>query len=296
MTKKSPTILFFGTEDFSLQSLRALVDAGFPIGAVITKPDAARGRRKIITKPAVKIYAQEHAISVLQPNKLRDITDDITSFNRPVGVLVSYGKIIPQAIIDLFYPGIINLHPSLLPQYRGPSPIEAAIRNRDRKTGVTLMQLSAAMDAGPIYAQVPYALDFTETQPELYDTLGKLGAQLLINTLPSIIDGTVKPEPQDDTQATYTQLLSRDDSLLDLSKTTPGTAEAMIRAHLDFPRTRIHIGAHNLIVTKAHGVMTKKTPLDLRCQNGAYLSIDELIAPSGKKMTAEEFLRGYPLA
>ncbi|MFZ1242778.1 MAG: methionyl-tRNA formyltransferase [Candidatus Saccharimonas sp.] len=296
MTKKSPTILFFGTEDFSLLSLAALVDAGFRIGAVITKPDTLRGRKKILTKPAVKIYAEQHNIPVWQPAKLRDITENIAQFDHPVGVLVSYGKIVPQSIIDLFTPGIINLHPSLLPRYRGPSPIEAAIINRDRKTGITLMQLSAAMDAGPIYTQVPYALDFTETQPELYKTLGTLGAHILVRTLPAIIDGSIKAELQDESQATYTHILTRNDAILDLSRTTPGAAEAKIRAHLHYPKTRIRIGIHEVIVTKAHGVMTKKTPLDILCQNGAYLSIDELIAPSGKKLSAEEFLRGYSLS
>lgn len=286
-------IVFFGTEDFSLYSLRALVEAGFPVAAVVTKPDTKRGRQGILTKPAVKIFAESHNIPVWQPTKLSEIADDIARLDSPAGVLVSYGKIIPEHIINLFTPGIINVHPSLLPLYRGPSPIESAIRNRDARTGVTLMKLVKAMDAGPIYFQVPYVLDHTETRPELYTTLGQLGANLLVQKLPAILDGSLTPEPQDDAQATYCALLSKDDSTIDPRTMTPGEAEAKIRAYLDFPRTRMDVLGHNVIVTKAHGVMTAESALDIPFHNGAFLSIDEVIAPSGKRMSGEDFLRGY---
>lgn len=292
---KSRPIVFFGTEDFSLASLQTLVESGFNIVAVVTKPDSLRGRGRHLAEPAVKTYAVSHGITVWQPRKLVEIMPDIESLNHPAGVLVSYGKIIPQSIIDIFDPGIINVHPSLLPIYRGPSPIESAIENRDAKTGVTIMQLSAAMDAGPIYYQVPYALDFTETRPELYATLSEIGAHILAQQLPSILNGTLFPVAQDDSQVSYCKLLSKSDSLIDPMSLTPGGAEARIRAHLGFPRTKIRLGEHEVIVTKAHGVMTKKSPLDIECTNGAFLSIDELIAPSGKTMSGETFLRGYSL-
>ena len=289
---KNP-LVFFGTEDFSLIALKSLVEAGYHIEAVITKPNTKRGRGGKLTEPAVKVFAREHNIPVWQPNRLIDIASDIESLGSPAGVLVSYGKIIPQQILDLFSPGIINVHPSLLPEYRGPSPIEAAIANRDGRTGVSIMKLSAEMDAGPIYFQTPYALDQTETRPELYDTLGQLGANLLIQHLPSILDDSLQPTAQNDADATYTQLLTKDNSSLNLSKLTPGEAEARIRAHLGFPRSRLKIGDYDVIVTKAHVVMDKKTPLDLECANGAYLSIDELVAPSGKTISGDAFLRGY---
>lgn len=289
----SRPIVFFGTEDFSLFSLQALVEADFPVKIVVTKPDTKRGRGHTMTAPAVKTYAESRGILVLQPTRLADIHDAIRSLDTPVGVLVSFGKIIPESTLELFSPGIINVHPSLLPHYRGPSPIESAIKHRDNKTGITLMKLVKAMDVGPIYYQVPYALDGTETKPELYHTLGLLGANILVAQLPAILSGRLKATPQDDTQATYCSLLSKADGLLDLSLLTPGEAEAHIRAYLGFPRSRLKLGEHTVIVTKAHGVMNKKTPLDLECANGAFLSIDELIAPSGKAMTAEEFLRGY---
>lgn len=293
MMNMSKPVVFFGTEDFSLYSLRALVSAGFDIAAVVTKPDTKRGRNGILTKPAVKLFAEEHAIPVWQPTKLSDIKQSIKALGTPVGVLVSYGKIIPQAIIDLFTPGIINVHPSLLPLYRGPSPIESAILHRDTKTGVSIMKLEKEMDAGPVYFQVPYALDQTETRPELYQTLGELGANILVQKLPKILDGTLTPTPQNDKDATYCKLLTKDDSFIDPLSTTPGNAEAKIRAYLGFPRTRVTVLGHDVIVTKAHAVMTAKTPLDIEFSNGAYLSVDEVIAPSGKTMSGEAFSRGY---
>ena len=145
------------------------------------------------------------------------------------------------------------------------------------------------------YTQIPYALDQTETKQELYDTLFTLGANVLSQQLPQIIDGTLVPAPQDDQEAIYCPLLTKKDGVLDPTAITPGEAEAKIRAHLGYPRTRLRVGPYDLIITKAHAVMTKQQPLDIECKNGAYLSVDELIAPSGTRMTSVEFLRGYPL-
>lgn len=275
--------------------LRTLVEAGYPIAAVVTKPDSQKGRGQQLMAPEIKTYALSHNIPVWQPAKLAEIEPDVRQLGDPLGVLVSFGKIIPQSILNLFTPGIINVHPSLLPLYRGPSPIESAIANRDSKTGVSIMLLEAKMDAGPVYLQVPYALDHTETKPELYDTLFTLGANLLVQKLPAIANGELLPEAQDESKATYCHILTKDMGTLDLSALTPGEAEARIRAHLGFPRSRVSVGPYQVIVTKAHGVMTKNTPLDLVCANGAFLAIDELVAPSGKTMTASEFLRGYKL-
>lgn len=243
MPNISRKIIFFGTEDYSLIALRALVEAGYSIAAVVTKPDAPRGRGHQLGFPAVKRYALDHSIPVWQPNRLLDIIDDIKTINSPVGVLVAYGKIVPQRVIDLFSPGIINVHPSLLPLYRGPSPVEAAILNRDRKTGVSIMQLDREMDAGPVYLQVPYALDYTETKPELYNTLFTLGANLLVQKLPDIIEGRLTPTVQQHDNATYCSLLTKKDGQIDPSSTTPGEAEAKVRAYSGFPRTLslIHI-------------------------------------------------------
>ncbi len=290
---KFPPIVFFGTEKHSLITLKALVDANFPVSMVITKPDRRKKRSNKTESPAVKTYAINHGIKVLQPKKISEISSEISALNNPIGVLVSYGKIIPQSIIDLFQPGIINIHPSLLPKYRGPSPIESAIANRDNKTGVSIIKIEKNMDSGPIYTQVPFLLDGNESKLDLYDKLFKLGTDLLIMNIEKIANSSLKPIKQDSSEATYCNLLTKEDGMLDLSKLTPGEAEAKIRAYLGFPKTRLNIDRYNLIVTKAHGVMTKKTALDLPCRNGAFLSIDELIAPSGKTMSGDDFIRGY---
>ena len=293
MTHTSKTIIFFGTDEFSAISLRELIAKGFTIGAVVTKPDSRKGRGRELAKPIVKQIAEAHQIPVWQPTSMDEIAEHVKAFDSPIGVLVSYGKIIPQSLIDLFEPGIINVHPSLLPLYRGPSPIESAILNGDTETGVTIMQLSAKMDAGPIYRQVIVPLQDTETTPQLETALGELGAQELSITLPAIMNGNITPIPQDDDMATYCQLLSKSQGLLDPSTVTAEQAERRVRAFIAFPKTKITVAGQPIVITKAHVSTAGTTPLDIACADGRYLSIDELIGPSGKPMNAKGFLNGY---
>jgi methionyl-tRNA formyltransferase len=293
MTNTSNRIIFFGTEEFSLTALTGLIEAGYNIAAVVTKPDSRRGRGHQLVAPSVKVVAEKHNIPVWQPEKLKDITDNIKALQPVTGVLVSYGKIIPQSTIDLFTPGIVNVHPSLLPKYRGPSPIESAILNGDDKTGVTIMQLSAAMDAGPIYTAKEYALTGRETQPELYHTLATIGTNLLLEVLPRILANDLQPTPQDDTQASYCQLLTKSDGQLDPDELTAAGAERRVRAYLKFPRVRLDVLEKDIIVTKAHTSQEKTNELAIKFRDDNYLSIDELIGPSGKTMSGEAFLKGY---
>jgi len=293
MTNTSNRIIFFGTETFSLTALTGLIEAGYNIVAVVTKPDSKQGRGHQLVSPPVKILAEKHNIPVWQPAKLKGITEDIKTLQPVTGVLVSYGKIIPQSTIDLFTPGIINVHPSLLPKYRGPSPIESAILNGDDKTGVTIMQLSAEMDAGPLYVAKEYPLSGNETQPELYQALATVGTNLLLEVLPRILAGELQPTPQDDSQASYCQLLAKADGQLNPQETTATEAERRVRAYLRFPRTRLTILGQDIIVTKAHTSPNQKAPLNVAFSDGYYLSIESLTAPSGKTMSAEAFLKGY---
>ncbi len=293
MTHTSKTIVFFGTDEFSAASLRELIAKGFTIGAVVTKPDSRKGRGRELAKPIVKEIAEANNIPVWQPLDVRAIAEHVEKLNNPIGVLVSYGKIIPQSIIDLFSPGIINVHPSLLPLYRGPSPIESAILHGDTETGVTIMQLSAGMDAGPIYSQITVPLIDVETAPDLEIQLGELGAQELGLTLPAIMNGTIQPTPQDDDIATYCKLLSKDESMLDTAKLSAEQAERHVRAYLAFPKTKTTIAGHTIVITKAHVSNAALTPLDVECVDGRFLSIEELIGPSGKAMNAQGFINGY---
>jgi len=292
MEKTLKTIVFFGTEDFSLVALKGLHGAGFNISAVITKPDSKRGRKQLMTPPAVKIYAEQHGIKVLQPSKLKDSINDIEQLGENIGVLVSYGKIVPDEIIDLFNPGIVNLHPSLLPKYRGPSPIESAILSGDETTGISIMKLASAMDAGPVYRQVEYNLQGNETKPELYDRLAQIGTEELIKILPSIDNGTLLPTEQDSNEAVYCQLLNKDSGKIDPVELSADEAERMVRAYIGFPKTRVLIDGVEIIITKSHIADNDESPLVIKCKNNSYLSIDELIAPSGKLMNSDSFING----
>lgn len=291
--KISKTIIFFGTDNFSLASLKNLVESGYTITAVVTKPDSKSGRGHQLQESVVKKFAKANNISVWQPLKVTDIADDIEQLGGDtVGILSSYGKIIPKSIIDLFSPGIINIHPSLLPIYRGPSPIEAAIKNGDKKTGVSIMQLSAGMDSGPVYKQVEYPLSGNETGPELSVTLAELGASTLLSVLPSILNNSLSPIAQDDSKVIYCRLLSKDDSWIKFDEVSSEEAERSVRAYLDYPKSKVNIGNYQLTVLKAHVSDNKISDLDIKCKTG-YLSIDQIIAPSGRKMSSQDFINGY---
>ncbi len=293
MKNTSPEIVFFGTDEFSLTALTALIEAGYSIAAIVTKPDSRAGRGHKIVPSVVKVLATSNNIPVWQPHKLSEITADILKLNRPLGVLSSYGKIIPRATIDLFHPGIINIHPSLLPKYRGPTPIETAIASGDEKTGVSIMQLAAGMDDGPVYVAKEYPLTGSETKPELYHALATVGANLLLETLPRIIDESLTPLPQDNNRATYTKLLNKEDGLLRPESATAAEAERQVRAHLGFPKTKITLGGHTIIITKAHVSTEQQNQAAIRCLDGNYLVIEELIASSGRRMNIDDFMRGY---
>jgi len=290
----SKTIIFFGTDTFSASALRSLIEADYTIGAVITKPDSKSGRGQQLTLPLVKRIALDHNIPVWQPTKLIDVADDIKAIGDVIGVLSSYGRIVPQAIIDLFRPGIINIHPSLLPLYRGPSPIETAIVNGDGQTGVSIMKLSAEMDAGPVYAQEVYKLDGTETAPELYETLSALGGRMLIETLPSIIEGNLLPSPQANA-AIYCYLLKKEDALLNPGEMTAIQAERRVRAYLAFPKTKLPFKEENIVITKAHVATNEinNKEFAVAFKDASHLVIDELIGPSGKRMSGQAFKNGY---
>ncbi len=292
MNTKKP-IIFFGTEDFSTISLQQLIDDNFNIVGIITKPDSKKGRGQKIQPPKVKIIGEEYNIPVLQPQKMNEIIDFIHNFDKPAGVLVSFGRIIPQNIIDLFTPGIINVHPSLLPKYRGPSPIESAIFNGDSETGVSIMQLSAKMDAGPVYIQEKISLDDTITASQLYTLAGKMGARLLSSHLDAILNQNLLPEPQDEEETVYCQLLSKIDALLNSQTMTAQQAEQQIRAYEIFPKTKIEISGFLCIINEANVVDAKATPLDIEFKDSKYLRIKKLTALSGKQMNADSFINGY---
>ncbi len=298
------SIVFFGTESISAVSLKALIDNGWQIEAVVTKPDSPRGRHGTPVAPLVKTIALENNIPVLQPAKVSELLDQ--PFNTSTAVLVSYGKIIPQSVIDLFPTGIINVHPSLLPKYRGPTPFQTAILNGDSETGVSLMRLVEAMDAGPVYAQVSHALDGSETAEELGQLLAQQGAQLLVDKLPRIIDGSLTTTPQNDVEAMYCRLFTKEMGIIDWYKSAV-SLEREIRAYHEWPKSTAKLGTHEVIITKAHVVPTNhgEEPgtvdaqkdigiIMVECGNGS-LCIDRLKPVGRKEMTTKEFIAGYQL-
>lgn len=288
---KSARLVFFGTEDFSAVTLQRLIDDNWNVVGVVTKPDFKAGRGQKLAAPAVKTLAVRHGIEVLQPANLHKSVYEIAMLDGEFGILSAYGKLVPGSVIDIFPGGIINVHPSLLPRYRGASPIEAAILNGDHKTGISLMQLSLGMDEGPVYAQKEVILSGEETKPEFYEELARTGADFLVQVLPDIISGEVIAKPQDDSRATYAPLLKKSDGRIDWSKPAE-VYEREVRAYLGYPKSTAKIHGQEVIITKARlAKNTNDGKLVVDCNPG-YLEILELIGPSGKTMSGEDFLRG----
>ena len=189
-------IVFMGTPDFAKESLEAIYNAGHNIIAVITNPDRPKGRgMKMIASP-VKEFAIEKSIPVLQPEKIREIKDTLEQINPDLFCVVAYGKVLPQDILDIPKKGSINVHGSLLPQYRGAAPIQWAVLNGDKKTGITTMYMNAGMDTGDMILQEEVQIGEDETTGELWDRLSKIGAKLLVETVDKIEKGTAPRIPQ----------------------------------------------------------------------------------------------------
>jgi methionyl-tRNA formyltransferase len=210
-----------------------------------------------------------------------------------LAVLAAYGHIIPQPVLDEFPLGIINVHPSLLPLYRGPTPIETAILDGATKTGVSIMRLTAGMDEGPVYKQKTVNLKGDETKEDLAKRLQRLGSELLIDVLAGIADGTLRPREQPHpVRATYSKLLTKQDGFIDWSKPAQ-MLEREVRAYLGWPRSQAKIYGHEVIVTKARVASSNDDGSLVMPAKDSYLEILELIAPSGRTMSGADFIRGY---
>ncbi|NCU30635.1 methionyl-tRNA formyltransferase [Candidatus Saccharibacteria bacterium] len=292
----SNRLVFFGTEQFSVPTLKSLLEAGYEVVSIVTKPDARKGRGNKLFIHPIKQIGLDNSIPVLQPNKLSEIEQQLLSLQANAAVLVSYGKIIPQNIISIFEPiGIINIHPSQLPKYRGPSPIEAAILAGDTSTAVSIMKLDSGMDTGPIFTQQAIALSDHETKLELSDKLANIGAKLLIETLPDILTGQLKPTPQPkNNDVSVTTLMSKHDGVLDIATEEAIVLERKIRAYQIYPKTHLNLFGNDVIVTSAEVVQANENDsLVIPCANKTFLKIKTLIAPSGRSMSGSDFLRGY---
>lgn len=294
-------LIFFGTEDFSTPFLNTLIEGGYEVACVVTKPNSARGRSSEPMQPEVKELAERYGIPVMQPKSLKQLANNLTGLGAQAGVLASYGRIIPSSLLELFSIGIINVHPSDLPRYRGPSPIEQTILNGDEKTAVSLMKLVKAMDAGPIYAKARLNVPDNISKADLKQSLIKTGVSLMADKLPAILSGQLKPTPQDDSQATYTKLIKKSDGQIDWSRTAQ-EVQRQIRAYQGWPGSftklfDVRITIHEANTSPKSGqpgehFISSSGLLSVYCGQGALELIS--VQPAGKKrMSSADFIRGY---
>ncbi|MFA5967618.1 MAG: methionyl-tRNA formyltransferase [Patescibacteria group bacterium] len=302
-------VIFMGTPEFAKTILQTLLDLPqLDIVAVITQPDKPIGRHKTVQPSPVKQLALANRLTVWTPEKLKhnsEILEKIKALDPDVIIVAAYGKILPQEILDIPAHGIVNIHGSLLPKYRGASPIAAAILNGDTITGVTLMKIDATMDTGPIIAvSEPVPIKDTSTQLALSHVLAKVGADLLQQNLIPYLEGEIAPISQDDSQATYTSLIKKEDGLINWQEPA-FIIERKTRAYTPQPTTYTFYHGKRLKIA-----FSKVVPTDQpRPVGQAWLTSDKHLAVStsqaslqlevvcleGKNLTSDqEFLRGHP--
>lgn len=301
-------IVFLGTPDFAAGSLNKLIENNYEIAGVFCQPDKAKGRGLDVTYSPVKTLALEHNIPVYQPAKMRDgeALAIMQELKPDIMVVVAYGKILPDDILAVPPLGAINVHGSLLPQYRGAAPIQWSVINGDKKTGVTTMYLATEMDSGDtIYSEETEIGEF-ETSGELYDRLTLIGADLLIKTLKDIEAGTAPRTPQDHSKATYVTMLDKTMCPIDFNN-TPRAVVKKIYGLQPWPVATAELGGETLRVfgaaysenktEKAPGevVSTGKNGIEIACADGTAVYITEVQAPGKKRMSSIDYLRGHKL-
>jgi methionyl-tRNA formyltransferase len=292
-------VLFAGTPAFALASLQALVDAGIRPVAVLTPPDRPAGRGKRLVPGPVKRYALERGLPVLQPQRLRDdaVVGELAALDADLTVVAAYGLLLPQAVLDLPARGSVNVHASLLPNWRGAAPVQAAILAGDRTTGISLMLMTAGLDEGPVYAQREIGIGEAETAGELHDRLAVLGGELLVASLPGILEGSLEAEPQDAGAATYAAKIRTADAELDWRETAPLLARK-VRAYNPVPGAWFMLGSERVKCWRATplaadagqpGVVSTTGGLTVACADGA-LSLERLQRPGRRPVDSREFL------
>ena len=301
-------IVFMGTPDFSSASLKKLIDEKFDVVGVFTQPDKPKGRGMELCASPVKELALENGLPVFQPVKMRDGTAlaQIKALEPDILVVVAYGRILPDDILAVPKYGAINVHGSLLPKYRGAAPIQWAVLNGDKITGVTTMYLASEMDTGDIIYTAETEIGEYETSGELFDRLKDMGAELLVKTLRDIDAGTAPRAPQDHSKASYVTMLDKSICPIDWNK-TPREVLKHIYGLQPWPVATMELEGKTVRVfaakytdgktEKVPGavVSTDKGGLEIACADGETLLITELQAPGKKRMGAEDYLRGHQI-
>ncbi|MFH0819546.1 MAG: methionyl-tRNA formyltransferase [bacterium] len=310
MNKKTTKIIFIGTAEFAAVILNALIRDDWSIKLIITQPDRPIGRHQILTPPPVKIEAQKHNANILQPPRIADAFDQIKKIEPDLIIAAAYSQLIPKKILALARLGSLNIHPSLLPRYRGPTPIQTAILNGEKSTGVTIILMDEKIDHGPIVAQRElknYELRIMN-YGELNRKLAELGGDLLVETLPKFLKGEIIPLPQDETKATYTKILTKDDGKIDWQKKAKAI-ERQIRAYNPWPGSwtefnlkekikKLKITRVEILETeKPNGeigklFLTENKKMAVTCGQGSLIL--EKVQPEGKtEMIGSNFHHGY---
>ena len=301
-------IVFMGTPDFASASLKKLIDEKFDVVGVFTQPDKPKGRGMELCASPVKELALENGLPVFQPVKMRDGTAlaQIKALEPDILVVVAYGRILPDDILAVPKYGAINVHGSLLPKYRGAAPIQWAVLNGDKITGVTTMYLASEMDTGDIIYTAETEIGEYETSGELFDRLKDMGAELLVKTLRDIDTGNAPRTPQDHSKASYVTMLDKSICPIDWNK-TPREVLKHIYGLQPWPVATMELEGKTVRVfaakytdgktEKVPGavVSTDKGGLEIACADGETLLITELQAPGKKRMGAEDYLRGHQI-
>ena len=302
-------ILFMGTPDFAVPSLKALIEAGHEICGVFTQPDKPKNRGMKLQAPPVKEVAIAHNIPVYQPISVKDGTalEIIQQLAPELIVVAAYGRILPNAILEYPAKGCINVHSSLLPKFRGAAPIHWAVISGETETGVTIMHMAQELDAGDIIDQTRTPIDPDESVEAVHDRLAELGGKLLVDVVAKIADGTATRTPQDSSRATYASMLSREMSKVDWNMPAKAIHDK-IRGLSPWPAASTDVISGDTIklfgsvntgeTTSAQPgtiVSAGKQGIDIACGDGKILRIVQLQAAGGKRMAAADYLRGHPI-
>lgn len=301
-------IVFMGTPDFASASLKKLIDEGFEIVGVFTQPDKPKGRGMEMSFSPVKELAIEHKLPVYQPEKMRDGTalEIIKGLRPDILAVVAYGRILPDDILALPKFGAVNVHGSLLPKYRGASPIQCAVLNGDEITGVSTMYLASEMDSGDIIYQAETRIGEFETSGELFDRLKDMGAELLVKTLRDIESGTAPRTPQDHSRASYVTMLDKSQCPINWAR-EPREIIKQIYGLQPWPVATMELEGkiYKVFAADYSDTHTDKAPgsvvkaeggaLEIACAEGKCIAIKELQAAGKKRVRTEDFLRGHKI-
>lgn len=302
-------IAFFGTPAFAVPSLAALVESPHEVCGVVTQPDRPRGRGQRVTASPVKAYALEHALPVLQPARLTDpaVLDTFVRWAPDLGVVAAYGKLLPVSLLQVPRLGMINVHASLLPRYRGAAPVHRAVIDGETETGVTIMQVVQALDAGGMLARRSRAIGPSETSEEVERELAVLGAALLIEVVDALARGPVAAEPQDERAATYARKLTAEESAIDWALPAE-VIHNRVRGLHPWPQSHVLVGGARVKLLRTHVVpgTTAHPPgtvvsvgrdvVHVAAGGGSIVGLDVLQAEGRRPMTTREFLAGRPMA